>query len=302
MKVQLLKREVKKHLPWILRLSPPTIAGHLIKGHPHWANLLPPGKVLKTRKYLGRFTVLVDAVYPIEREMLTGMYDETTVKVIDRFVYPGDVCFDVGANVGAITFALARATGGTGKVFAFEPGPPIFERLTANLALNPALREVVHTYQVGISDKSGALKWTEDVNNRGNGGLFDRKEGTEVPVVTLDDFCREHAVLRVNFIKVDVEGMELEVLRGAKSILRESHPILYYETRQPFIKFRGFNIFAEIEQLLGGLGYKLFKVDRHANIAETTSSDLSEDTLAMIQGPRSKRTGEGDFCSFALLS
>lgn len=278
---RLLKRKIKEHLPSILKVAPPSMARLLINRYPHWITLVPPGKVLIRRKYLGRFTVLIDTTYLIEREMLTAVWEPQSVKVIDRFVRPGDVCIDVGANVGALTLALARATGETGRVFAFEPGPPTYRRLTANILLNPSLSGVVHTCQLGVSDKPGILKWVEDPSNRGNGWLL-RKDGTDVPVVTLDGFCQKNAVSRVSFIKVDVEGMEYEVFKGAVSTLRGSKPILYFETRQPFVKVRGFDIFGEIERMLTEIGYRLFKVDQNGNIARTTSSDLSEDTLAMV--------------------
>jgi FkbM family methyltransferase len=275
-----LKRTLRRGVPWLLRVLPPGPAGWLIEWRPHWASLLPERKRLKLRQYLGQFSVVVDTLYPIEREMLSGIYDEGTVKIIRKYVRSGDVCFDVGANVGAITLALAQATGAPGQVHAFEPGPATFARLETNLALNPELKTTVHVHQLGVSDRPGFLKWREDMNNRGNANLRG-PEGTEVSVTTLDDFCRDHRMSRVDFIKVDVEGMEYEVIKGAETALRTFRPILYFETVQPFVAIRGFDIFGETERMLKQCGYALFKVDESANTKSTTSADLSENTLAL---------------------
>lgn len=67
------------------------------------------------------------------------------MRIIDKFVNPGDVCFDVGA----VTMALAQKTTFRSKVFALEPGPPIYERLVQNISLNPEYRNVNHCRKLG---------------------------------------------------------------------------------------------------------------------------------------------------------
>ena len=89
--------------------------------------------------------------------MLSGEYDPETAHVMRTFVEPGDVCIDVGANVGAHVLLLAKLVAPTGRIYAFEPGPPIFERLKTNLALNPGLSGVVTPERLGISDTEGKL-------------------------------------------------------------------------------------------------------------------------------------------------
>lgn len=271
----MLRRKLRPLIPTILKASPAPLAELLVHRSPRWAGHLPPGKEIQFNRYLDDCTVIVDALYPIEREMLTGAYDPPTLKIIDRFVRPGFVAFDVGANVGALTLAMAKA-GAT--VHAFEPGPPTFQRLERNVSLNPTLAGHITLCRVGLSDHVGVLKWAEDVNNRGNAGLLNT-EGVSVPVTTLDDYCRENAVTRLDFIKVDVEGLEYEVFKGASSVLRDLRPALYFETRYEFAAVRGFNIFAEIEGLLRQHGYRLYKTAD--DITETTSADLSENTLAL---------------------
>ncbi len=270
-------------LPVAAPLLPPGWVGRLLEGHPERIAWLPLGKTVRFRKYLGDLTIVANTLYPIERSMLSGMYDGRTVKVIKKFVCPDAICFDIGANVGAITLAIAQVLNASGHVYAFEPGPFLCQRLQTNLALNPAVASRVSVHPIGIASQPGSLKWAEDMNNRGNAGLLNG-EGLEVPVTTLDQFCQQQSIARLNFIKVDVEGMEYEVFQGAATVLKTLRPILYFETLAGFIPIRGFNIFEAIEQLLTDCGYTLYKivgVKGKVEIVKTTAADFSKNTLAL---------------------
>jgi FkbM family methyltransferase len=275
-----LKTILKVGLEWLLKTAPWPVTRLLVDLFPRLISVLPPGNSYRFDGFLGKFSVMIDPLYPIERQMSSGIYDRVTVRTIERFVRPGDVCLDIGANVGAITLALARASGRTGKVFALEPAPLIIERLRRNVALNQTLEGVVHIHQIGISDQSGFLKWEEDMKNRGNGSLFS-EEGISVPVISLDEFCRENAIFQIRFIKIDVEGMEFEVFNGAKETLENLRPIILFESLAPTVEYRGFPVFQKIERLLTEYCYTLYKIDSDANLFETTSENLSENTLAI---------------------
>ena len=264
-------------LPWGLRLA--RIDRRLF-------NQLPPGHSLRYDRYHGDLSVQLDTTYPIERQMLSGEYDPETAHVMRTFVEPGDVCIDVGANVGAHVLLLAKLVAPTGHVYAFEPGPPIFERLKINLALNPGLSGLVTPERLGISDTKGKLFWNEDMGNRGNAHLRSTA-GIEVPVTTLDEyFARHRPPGRISFMKVDVEGMEYEVLNGAVGLLARDHPILYFETlrgmREIVIKRSGKDPFAVLQNLLLPLGYALFRINGHQRrLAKVSVDQLGENTLAL---------------------
>ena len=114
---------------------------------------------------------------------------------------------------------MAKLVGPAGRVLAVEPGPPYVERLRANLALNASLSDRVAVHNVGLSDAPGMLHWRPDPNNPFNAGLSaahpDSVPGeVAVPVTTLDALVASRELDRLDFIKIDVEGMELEVMRG----------------------------------------------------------------------------------------
>ncbi|MGB3242341.1 MAG: FkbM family methyltransferase, partial [Candidatus Omnitrophota bacterium] len=118
---------------------------------------IPENRKFVFRKYLGDISVNIDTVYKIEREMFTGSYEKETLYVINKYVKSGDTCFDIGANVGPVSFALAKKAGSDGRVFAFEPGGFLFQRLTDNIKLNPSYAEIIKAYKIGFSDKIETL-------------------------------------------------------------------------------------------------------------------------------------------------
>jgi FkbM family methyltransferase len=266
-----------------LRVAPPSWGAYLLRHFPRLANVLPAGKDFVFGRYLGRYRVAIDPTYPIERAMLYNGYEPELLRLIADRVPAGGYCLDVGANVGAIALALADRVGPTGRVYAFEPGPFLFERLVRNVRRNPGLGDVLTPVNLGVSDRPGELFWNEDPTNRGNASMYE-STGTRVRVVPLDEFFAAHPLPRLDFVKIDVEGMEYEVLRGGRETLRQHRPMLYLETLREFEKIRGLPLFARIEELLSEIGYALYKPVGRGDLARTTSADLGHNTVALVAG------------------
>jgi FkbM family methyltransferase len=133
---------------------------------------------------------------------------------------PGATALDVGANIGAYSILLGQWVGPSGQVFAFEPAPEPFDGLSRHIALN-GLANTVHPIQMAV----GAEVTTAQLLVAGTGGesrLASAGDGgatINVPVTTIDAFCAERG-LSPDFIKVDVEGFELAVLKGARETIR----------------------------------------------------------------------------------
>ena len=243
--------------------------------------LLPAGKQFVYEHYLGQFKVNIDTTFPIEVEMATGRYDLKTSAVLEKFITPEDTVLDIGANVGALTLLMASLTP-QGRVIAIEPGPSTFARLKANIDLNPTLQKTVDIYQLGIAEQPGKLYWQEDANVPGNAGLLN-SAGVEVKVEALDDFIAQSSVERLDFIKIDVEGMEYEVIKGGLQTIAKYRPVLYYETLESFRTNRGFDIYNQIFQILQDLGYRQFAIASNTHTIEVQNLDtlLSPNTLAI---------------------
>lgn len=190
--------------------------------------------------YLGQYKLKLNSDFAIDSHFLNkGHWEDHLRAYIQYFVKPGAVCVDVGANIGIHTITMAHAAGLTGKVFAFEPATVTYPRLLENIALNPWLQDRIVAEKLGISDTPGTLKLFASGELQGNaymGHEYNEKfwnsgsaDDFEVcPVTTLDSYLTSN--YRVSFIKIDVEGMELEVLRGGAQIIERDHPVIVYES------------------------------------------------------------------------
>lgn len=275
-----ISRELKRVF---LQIMPEQMRMNLLDRHPNLRKSAPRKLTLQFDRYLGEFTVNIDTRFKVERIMWTGFYEPDLLELLRSWIEPGSVCLDLGANVGAITLAMAqRMKRSSGRVYAFEPAPETFVRLQANLALNPSVALHVIPVQLGVSDKPGVLHWAEEVGNEGNGGLL-KGDGVEVEVTTVDRFCAERNIDRVDVVKIDVESMEYEVLCGAVETLRRDHPKLYFETMERSKGLRERNVFQKIEELLRGLDYELFKLDRRRKLVEAHAESFADYTIALVR-------------------
>lgn len=256
-------------------------------------DLFPTNRKIIFQGYLGDIRLQIDTFYPMERMILRGYYEPTTLSIIEKFVQRNNVCVDIGANLGAVTFALAKKVQPDGRVFAFEPGKSLFTRLNQNIRLNPEFDKIIYPIKLGIADKNGILYWKEDERYPGNAGFLgvNEYEGEAVRVTTLDEYFRQNPIAQIHFMKIDVEGMESEVIKGGLMILEKYHPILYYETMREFEVTRQRPLFLQIENMLKELGYTFFKIVPNGQIVETRYPDLSDYTLAI---PKKFRGGNCD--------
>ncbi len=250
-----------------LLLCPPGLRLQLLRDHPNFRKAAPAGMQFVFPAYLGDITVNIDTTYKVERIMWTGEYEPPLLRFLETHDTRGWKCFDVGANVGAVALALARYAGPEGKVYAVEPGPPTLQRLRENFALNPALGLRTEILGCGVSDQPGELWWTEEPDNPGNALLADH--GThKIPVTTLDAIVEERAITDLDFLKIDVEGMEYQVLRGAAKTLRRFCPAIYLETLSRYVDSASGASFRDLQKLLAGdFGYRLFRLTTSGQLA-----------------------------------
>ena len=166
-----------------------------------------------------------------EKELfLKGSKEPRSVGILSELLEPGMVVFDVGANIGYYSLIVAGLVGVDGRVHAFEPTPALAERIRLNRALNALTHITVN--QVAVADASGTASLHISLEDPEANSLFQMEAGTNqisVPTTTLDTYAADAALARIDFIKIDCEGSELNVLRGATSLLNENGPILLVE-------------------------------------------------------------------------
>jgi FkbM family methyltransferase len=202
---------------------------------------------------------------------LLGAFELTTVRAYERIVQPGDVVLDIGANIGAHALHLARAVGAGGKVWAIEPTDYAIGKLRTNIALNPDLAGRIICCQVMLVDQaddnpvpplhsSWPLIGDSNLHKQHGGRLMPAKNAR---AVTLDTLIREYGIERVDFIKLDIDGHECNMLRGARETLNSRRPVILLELSPHQLDECGGSI-EELIDLLAAAGYALHNVASRA--------------------------------------
>lgn len=179
-------------------------------------------------------------------------YERFTEAFLRTFLRDGDVFLDVGANIGYFTRIASKAVGTTGHVHAFEPMPQAIRLLRKNCE---HLRNVcIHEHALSNHDGSSDFSVRKQGETSSLGDDPQAAQVIRVRTDTIDNLFS--AQDRVDAIKIDVEGYELEVLQGARGTIRTKQPLLYLEFLGDYTRARGLTI-DDYDALLKPLGYSL---------------------------------------------
>jgi FkbM family methyltransferase len=187
------------------------------------------------------------------------------VQLLSRWLRPGDVAVDVGANGADWTHSLHRHVGAKGHVYAFEADP--YYALATHLTIRLLRLSGVTLFRFGLSDRNETvpLRITDTTGLRLSGlGYVDRSASTNTPgsekveLRTLDSLTSTYPdLLRTGVLKCDVEGYELPVLRGAASVIAGAQPVVVFEVG--CFEKQGYAA-RDLGQFLAGYGYRVFAV------------------------------------------
>jgi FkbM family methyltransferase len=183
----------------------------------------------------------------IDFAIFLGLYERSTTRTIRRLVRPGQIVLDVGANIGVHTLELARQVGPLGRVFAFEPTVFARAKLLQNLLLNPSLAAIVKPEQLMLTasdDRTTEFRiyssWPLVRADELHAKHLGRLQATDgARAISLDTYLECAQVSRVDFIKLDVDGFECEVLEGAQHCLQKFRPIILMELSPYCLRERG---------------------------------------------------------------
>jgi FkbM family methyltransferase len=168
-----------------------------------------------------------------ERSRFAHDYEEQTAVFLSSRIRPGMTCFDVGANVGAYVLQLAHWNGPAGKVIAFEPNTGARDVLARHIEWN-GLSGRVTVVPAAVSAEPGeSVLYAEGANgmsrlSEANRGLHGQAVEIVVPVTSIDAWCSAHDVWP-DVLLLDIEGFEIEALRGARAAIRRAKPIIVVE-------------------------------------------------------------------------
>ena len=179
-----------------------------------------------------------------------GEYNEAEADFLHQIINSGHNVVEIGANIGSHTVGLAKKAGPKGTVIAFEAQAVVFQTLCANVALNGLLN--VKTFHMAVGNENGTITVPQpDYAKPGNFGgvslgMADR--GEQVQIVRIDDLLTLESC---RLMKIDVEGMEADVVRGAENTIQSLKPILYIENDRQ-------DKSPELIDLIMSLGYSLY--------------------------------------------
>lgn len=173
-----------------------------------------------------------------------------------------DTIFDIGANVGVYSLFAAESNPNA-HIYAFEPTPEVFSSLERNIAANQFANITVYRAAVGIHSGVTYLHRCGGIDGANEGMNYvssDRASLEQVETTTLDDFCANQRIRRIDLLKIDVEGGEFDVLRGARTLLQQQRIDCIFLELVEWTANRGGHSTNGIAELLRKFGYGLHKL------------------------------------------
>jgi len=213
------------------------------------------GLVLRTIQ--GSKMYLQPTHFDISTELaVKGVHEPAATREFLHHLKPGMRIVDLGANIGYYTLLEARAVGPQGRIYAVEPDPATFEILQRNIEVN-GYQDRVQPFQMAIADRSGEARLYQSQKSNLNSLLPNPEDDETFKVIqttTLDQFVKDFEP--IDFIRMDVEGFEHEILLGADRTFSSEHPIqLFMEVHDEIFDERGLPLEAFFEQL-ANYGFK----------------------------------------------
>jgi len=232
--------------------------------------------ILRTTAPSGQFLTLANDSWVGHSIREYGEWSFGEIQMLSQFIGSHDNMIEVGSNIGSHTVFIARDICPQGQVFAFEPRRIVFQLLCGNIALNGLTN--VHAHQLGIGDKRETIAEAPlPLEQAANIGAFAvgsiKGVGERLNLIHLDAMLETLPHIRA--IKADVEGYEINLLRGARKLIRRDRPFLYLENDRPdkseklltFISSLGYHIYWHITSLYRPGNFAENPVNHFKNIA-----------------------------------
>lgn len=226
--------------------------------------LYPPGSWRSATRAGSRLRLDISDV--VDHGVFFEMHEAGAQALLD-LAQPGMSVLDIGTNIGTTLLQLARRVGKSGQAQGFEPDPANFAKATRNLKLNP-WADHAKVANVALGSESGQLKMFQvSPKNRGMNRILPASQAADrefpavdVSVRVLDEFLEEAGITGVDLVKIDVEGFEMNVLRGATRLLREMRPVLFIELDDQNLRDQNASA-SELVSLLQSHAYSVRRAD-----------------------------------------
>ena len=187
---------------------------------------------------------------------------EDEIRFVRKLLAPGQQVIDIGANYGVYTLSMAHAVGATGRIWAFEPASSTAKLLKESIAANGFESRVV-VEQSALSHSAGTAELSLNANSELNAlqASKDASVNSEtVPLVTLDECMARYQWQNIDFIKMDAEGEESNILAGGKAFFAQHSPLILYEIKA------GSTLHFDLVKQFEALGYQSYRLVPNLNV------------------------------------
>jgi len=227
----------------------------------------------------GAWFLLGDSL--LDRELLWGGFENAELRFVERFLQPGMRVLDIGAHHGLYTLLASKLVGSAGKVVAFEPSPRERRLLARNLQINFSSNVRVEACALGSGPSKADLFLVEGGEDGCNSlrapAVVATTQTVSVDVISLDDYLLTAGIGPIDLVKLDVEGGEREVLRGAATLINgASRPVFLVEVQDVRTRPWGYAA-CEIVKLLDRAGYQWFHILDNGSLAPADVHDQEYD-------------------------
>lgn len=199
-----------------------------------------------------------------------GAYESVDCSLFLDLIKEGNTVIDAGANIGFYSLMIAQKVGPSGQVHSFEPVPKTFEKLKANIQLNPQLEKCIRPQNLALWHQREELRFTLSDAQANNIGSYTAsgKGGSHTEVVcqafTLADYFQENGLKRLDAIKMDIEGAELRALQGALPVLQKYRPIVLLEVLKRGCQDFGYSP-NDLWDVFKNLDYRAYRIGFNAS-------------------------------------
>jgi FkbM family methyltransferase len=221
---------------------------------------------------------------------VSGVIDPNEFCFLDSFLQKGMTVVDIGANEGFYSVFAADRVGNQGRVIAFEPSEREANRLAQNVELNAATNVTIETWAIADCDGHAILKLCE-YGHEGQNTLGDfahpvLQEGTQpVRLMALDSYFVVHPTERIDLMKLDVEGSEERVLRGAQKTLAQFRPVLLIEMNDRSLQWQGSSC-RDIAQFLRSIDYCIYCFEPSTGGLLPARGDFFSENVVAVPGEK----------------
>jgi FkbM family methyltransferase len=194
-----------------------------------------------------------------------------------EYIKEDNIVLDIGGNIGQTALFMAKRTGANGRVVSFEPFPETYNRFLTNLRLNPGIQNIT-VENIALGNSHEKLKMSaENTGNSGQnrilngGGPSNALIGVEV--IPLSYYLKTKPLAKIDLIKIDVEGFEYKVLKGAVEVIKQYKPLLYIELSDRNLNQQGSGA-NQVVELLYELSYTVTDAASGKQVKDLTSAHI----------------------------